>query len=359
LGAGPGLCLIGLGALGFDKEALAHKDRLQRTALHVAAQDCNVESVRELILAGMDVNLADIEGATPLHLAVAAVPVILAKIARRHQREKSLAGVASSVAKLISHEPAVLASKYMESCVQSADLLIKDGSVLNRRDAKGNTAFALAVANGLTEAVKLFLDHNVLTPHSSELLKGTTPLHVAAQRGHVAVLRLLLNFSAKTQDPAYFGSPRAPELLLRWDVNVANELGFTPLHLAAAQGQAPAADLLLAFGAAPSLSENELKYTPLHVAAHAGHAAVVSVLLSRGARADAADVAGHTALHEACVAGNYEVAAVLMQHGAGAGAGAGAECLSAARAILDAGSGAGTGTGTAARKEDEEQESEF
>lgn len=357
LGAGPGLCLVGLGVLGFDKEALAHKDSLQRTALHVAAQDCNVESVRELISAGMDVNLADVEGATPLHLAVAAVPVFLAKIARRHQREQSLTGIVASMANFISHEPAFLARKYTDACVQTADLLMNEGASLTLRDAKGISPFGLAVANGLPGVVKLFLDHKEPAPPRLEALlsDATTlePLHVAAQRGHVAVLRLLLNFSAKTNAESS-SSPSASRR--RWDVNAANDLGFTPLHLAAAKGHAEAADLLLALGAEPSPNENELKFTPLHVAAHGGHADVVAVLLRRGARAETLDFAGHTALWEACASGRVEAASVLIQHGAaGAGAGVGADCLSAARAFVDeakAGAGAGTMKG-------DEEESEF
>lgn len=48
------------------------RDRGGRTALHYAASDGNIESVRTLIAGGADVNAQDSEGWSPLHFAAQA-----------------------------------------------------------------------------------------------------------------------------------------------------------------------------------------------------------------------------------------------------------------------------------------------
>lgn len=92
------------------------------------------------------------------------------------------------------------------------------------------------------------------------------------------------------------------------DVNGANASnGTTPLWIAARHGQAAAASILLAQGAAVDLARND-GVTPLAIAAVQRHGDMVSLLLAYGADADAADVDGATALAHAvmCVVANLQ-----------------------------------------------------
>jgi ankyrin repeat protein len=132
------------------------------------------------------------------------------------------------------------------------------------------------------------------------------PLMYAAAAGDIPVLQQLL---AELGNSA-FG---------------ADYSGWTALHAAADSGQAQAIELLLAAGAdvnAVAAYDTDAGYnsglgeTPLLVASVAGHAAVMQQLLAAGADVDAADVDGCTALYNAAEAGDGQVVQLLLDAGA-------------------------------------------
>ena len=78
-------------------------------------------------------------------------------------------------------------------------------------------------------------------------------------------------------------------------VDQPDDLGNTPLHYAANAGHVDAVqELLTAFGA-PVNAVNSAGDTPLHKAAARGHAAVVKALLAAGADATLTNALGQTA----------------------------------------------------------------
>jgi uncharacterized protein len=77
-------------------------------------------------------------------------------------------------------------------------------------------------------------------------------------------------------------------------VNASNELGSTPLHIAAGNPTPDIARLLLDNGADLEAKDNN-GATPLHIAAFSGRKANVELLLARGANVHARDNSGKTA----------------------------------------------------------------
>ncbi|AMV27426.1 Ankyrin repeats (3 copies) [Gemmata sp. SH-PL17] len=78
---------------------------------------------------------------------------------------------------------------------------------------------------------------------------------------------------------------------------------FSVLHLAARRGYLPVVELLLAAGAAVNRWSHDGS-TPLHEAALGGHLEVARVLLAAGANTRATDNGGHSVLCAALVSGN-------------------------------------------------------
>ncbi|CAL1144599.1 unnamed protein product [Cladocopium goreaui] len=130
-----------------------------------------------------------------------------------------------------------------------------------------------------------------------QVVIGGGPLAIAARKGHLEVVQVLLAAGAS--------------------VEAMNKFCFRPLHLAAAKNHPEVVEVLLAAGAWVE-AKNDNGATPLHWAAERGHAAVVEQLLAAGAAVDAAssDGRGRTPLHDAAKWGHTAVMEQLLAAGA-------------------------------------------
>jgi ankyrin repeat protein len=153
------------------------------------------------------------------------------------------------------------------------------------------------VEGGDVEEVARLLDAE---PHLMEALNpddDQTPLIMAAERGHVGMVRLLLERGA--------------------DVNAGSLSGDTALHEAAARGHEEVVSILLGCGADHSRMDVILGGTPLIFASRHGHLGVARQLLQVGeCGLDEGDDDGCTALWWACARGHAEVARALLLAGA-------------------------------------------
>ena len=93
-------------------------------------------------------------------------------------------------------------------------------------------------------------------------------------------------------------------------------IGVTPLVLAATNGNAAAAEILLRAGADPNMALAEGE-TVLMTAARSGQAAMVKALVARGAKVNATEGwQGQTALMWAAAENHGDVVSVLVEAGA-------------------------------------------
>jgi hypothetical protein len=125
--------------------------------------------------------------------------------------------------------------------------------------------------------------------------KEMTPMHVAASRGHVNILRLLQWHGA--------------------DVGSRNKYGEIPLHGASWNGKVEAGQCLLDLGADIN-ARNEDDWTPLFHAVFHGHTEFARMLLKSGAVIDARSVFGSSALHAAVRRGGIPSVRLLLEYGA-------------------------------------------
>ena len=111
------------------------------------------------------------------------------------------------------------------------------------------------------------------------------PIHLAASRGFVAVVKLLLDYGAAIEAKSTLDGTEA-------------------LYQAARSGHKAVVRLLLEHGAAIEATDQS-GHRPIHTAAGRGHVAIVQMLLEKGAAIDAKDQYGYTPIHRAAEAG-YE-----------------------------------------------------
>jgi ankyrin repeat protein len=98
------------------------------------------------------------------------------------------------------------------------------------------------------------------------------------------------------------------------DLNLPDDAGLTPLHLAAEHCQTNVIVLLLDHGAKINATESD-KATPLHLAAQEGCVDGVKILLDRHADVNARDDQKRTPLDRAKQWQHDDIAALLAQHG--------------------------------------------
>lgn len=174
-------------------------------------------------------------------------------------------------------------------------------------DGDGTTLLHLACGVGLFDlAVRVLerradvaLEHRyfgaplLLAAEQGTEKTALSPAHVAASRGHLEMLQVLLDARA--------------------DVHIPNSAGAVALHCAAAKGQDKCCQLLLAKLADANCSCQDGK-TALHFAAFQSVLGPAEALLNAKADVNATDQFGHTPLVFAVREGHVEVAKLLLQH---------------------------------------------
>ena len=209
--------------------------------------------------------------------------------------------------------------------------------VHSRAFDNNSTPLHLASWRGHVDVVRLLLEHDA--DPRAQTQDGQTPLHLASQDGHghpdigFAPVRLRCRVYATVRYGAfehdrntYEWSPlhlklheKVACLLLEHDADSSaqDKDGWTPLHVASLSGHEGVARMLFEHGA-DATAQTKGGETALHMASEEGHEGIVRLLLEHGADATAQIKDGWTPLHQASEVGYVGIARLLLKHGADA-----------------------------------------
>ncbi|XP_044514194.1 ankyrin repeat and SOCS box protein 14 isoform X2 [Gracilinanus agilis] len=292
------------------------------TPLFLAVDRCLLENAHFLLLNDCDPNTQNAEGHSPLLMAVKHCAYDMASLLLSFGAKVNLR-CANKRTPL--HEAARLGRKDM------VDLMLRSGADPDPQSTYGFTPLALAAQGGHTQVMELLLQKgaNALSqasdsssvlleaaaggdPDSLNLLleygadanvpksSGHLPIHVAADRGHLLALKILVPVT---------------------DVVAIKRSGISPLHCAAAGAHSPCLDFLLraGFDANFMLDQKIRKHyddqrkSALYFAVSNGDVSSVKLLLNAGALPNQDPV---NCLQIALRMGHYELVSLLLRHGA-------------------------------------------
>ncbi len=218
-----------------------------------AVKTSNADSVQALLAQDVNPNESDLDGTTALHWAA------------HHDK------------------------------LEIVNALIHSGATADASNRYGVTPLYLACENGNASVVMALLDAGA-DPNAA-LPEGETALMTAARTGDVETIAVLLARGANVH---------ATE---RWK-------GQTALMWAAAENNAATVTALLEAGAEIDVRSAQGAFTALLFAVRAGHSDAARTLLVAGADVNEALADGTSALVLAAINAHYELAAVLLEHGA-------------------------------------------
>ena len=287
-----------------------------------AAQRRDIETVRVLIDAGVDVDAPQADGATALAWAVHWDDLATADLLLG-------AGADVNAANDLGVTPLMLAS--LNGSVPMVDLLLRAGADPNAARPAGGTALMMAARSGDATVLRRLIAAGADVDAATS--SGHTALMWAVAERHTRAVTLLAEVGADVQARTAVHTPRArttvreAKVLSRFEaINPAGlprdgdrdpprpEGGFTPLLYAILAGDASNVRVLLSAGANVDDAGPD-GLTGLMLALIKRHEETALLLLDAGADPSPAE-AGFAALHLASATGSLAVAEALLARGA-------------------------------------------
>ena len=353
----PGVMLLeaaALGSYGVVDALLEHgvsifeTDDEASSALLFAAYNCHTEKHRELCRMlveriGADPEVSNVHGICPWDCALMRSDVKLRRIFHPNASDLSCTDKALGATELhrsictgdekVALDALDKGGGRLENGVTSlmvaarlgllkvVQALINRGAKPEQKTLHGCTAFSLAAEEGHVPILRTMMAgaHASVAQHLFAAdHEGNTPLMRACENGHEQAVEFLLE-KAPTPEEA----PQAADVL---SIDAVNDKGMTALMIAALNGFAPCIELLLDYDARaevgkPIGDKGKVVHTALCIAAKTGHVECVKALI--GADASLAEQRGALALELATKREHSECAEVLRQEGAAGDSGDG------------------------------------
>ncbi|MCH9756097.1 MAG: ankyrin repeat domain-containing protein [Gammaproteobacteria bacterium] len=241
----------------FKVESPLTKEVAQRTINHtnlsfIAAQNNDVELIKQLAKHDVNFNQQDNDGTTSLHIAA--------------QR---------------GHIDVLLE-------------LIKHDVNLKQENKKGGTTIGHAAFNGHANLIAEFAKYLTPTELNQATNYGELCTCIAAEKGHVDFINELARHNV--------------------DLNQTNHQGYTAMFIAAKNGQIQVLRALIKQGVSPN-QVNKNDSTPLFLAVFNNHINIIDELITHGVNLNKKNEKGYTPLHIAVVRGHLETVLKLASHG--------------------------------------------
>lgn len=299
--------IVGKHGLGVD----VIEGRRKVEPLHWAAINDQPDTIARIIKSGVPVDMRDGQGRTALMVAAAFGNVSAAEALIAHGADIQASDAVDGNQAL--HFAAVAGRTGV------ARLLLDHGAHVDVRGPHDETPLHYAALYGQRRMIG-FLVERGSDPNATDI-NGIRPIQYAFRRNQDAAADLLLHLGARPdglKDAVNAGDPRRVQYFLAHgaDVDGRDESWSTPLHLAAATGQVAIAVMLLDAGADIEAADEPAEMHPLHLAALGDHPEMARLLLDRGAKLEAGDLQGRSPLGVAAAYGKVAVASELLTAGA-------------------------------------------
>lgn len=344
--------------LGFSAAILAADANAAMQMLFKASRLGDLKNAETLLSSGVDPNLSDQYGRTPLYYAALFNRNEVAALLLTHDADPNAQAHSGVLRSELPQTPLQIAASMGN--LRMASMLVIAGAHVDAKTEGGRTALDFAAAGSHLDTIRFLIEKGANA--NTRDADGTSPLDDAVWRGYLEASAILLANGARlneaetktgatpVNEAAYRGETQLVHYLLQLGPNleIPDKRGYTALENAIRMGNGDSALLLLEATPqdqktpeflnrmlSPAIKKNEpvvvealLRHgarandelssgaTPLDAAASAGALKVVRVLLDSGVDPNGAGPNGTSPLEDAALKGFDAIAEMLLDHGA-------------------------------------------